>query len=109
ARLTDTPAHPQGGTRCRCRGLGCEDRPGSPPGPWRPPCFPARRPDMKPRHRRSLLSGIAFVSAGALLAPTAATALPAQDAPVAPAATADLIISEYIEGSSNNKALEIYN
>ncbi|HBR56725.1 MAG TPA: deoxyribonuclease I, partial [Blastocatellia bacterium] len=29
--------------------------------------------------------------------------------PTADAATSELFISEYIEGSSNNKALEIYN
>ena len=34
---------------------------------------------------------------------------PAQSAPVAKAAASDLFFSEYIEGSSNNKALEIYN
>lgn len=34
---------------------------------------------------------------------------PVQPAPLARAATAELFFSEYIEGSSNNKALEIYN
>ncbi len=34
---------------------------------------------------------------------------PAQPSSAAPATTSDLFISEYVEGSSNNKALEIYN
>jgi predicted extracellular nuclease len=36
-------------------------------------------------------------------------ALPAYGAPTAPTACAGLFFSEYVEGSSNNKALEIYN
>jgi predicted extracellular nuclease len=51
---------------------------------------------MKPV-RRVVLLAIAMVTA---LIPTA---------PFAAAATGDLFISEYIEGSSNNKAIEIYN
>ncbi len=61
---------------------------------------PTRRPTA--RRTRRLLAGLT----------TAAVALvaPAVLAPAAHADTAaDLFISEYVEGSSNNKALEIFN
>ena len=61
---------------------------------------PTRRPTA--RKTRRLLAGLT----------TAAVALvaPAVLAPAAHADTAaDLFISEYVEGSSNNKALEIFN
>lgn len=59
---------------------------------------------VRPSHRpvRRLLAGT-VISAMGLLAPAVL-------APAAHAATAsDLLISEYVEGSSNNKALEIFN
>ncbi|WP_084622513.1 ExeM/NucH family extracellular endonuclease [Demequina oxidasica] len=40
---------------------------------------------------------------------TAASAIPASAEPTTDAQASDLFFSEYIEGSSNNKALEIYN
>src|SRR5690606_30674885 len=66
---------------------------------------------MKSR-RRSAVATAAALSIAGLVSPV--TALGAPTAPAAttpaPAAAGDtLIISEYIEGSSNNKALEIYN
>ncbi len=51
---------------------------------------------------RRLVTGVA-VGTLALAAPVALTPTPAS------AATADLFFSEYVEGSSNNKALEVYN
>ena len=45
----------------------------------------------------------------ALIAALAITVLPGGTARPAAAASTDLFFSEYIEGSSNNKALEIYN
>lgn len=50
------------------------------------------------------LVGRVAVGALALAAPVALTPTPASAA-----APADLLVSEYVEGSSNNKALEIYN
>ncbi|WP_228266404.1 ExeM/NucH family extracellular endonuclease [Ornithinimicrobium ciconiae] len=56
---------------------------------------------------------MASVAIAGALAPGAATAITPQVPPVpaapAPAAADSLIISEYVEGTSNNKALEIYN
>ena len=49
------------------------------------------------------LVGRVAVASLALAAPVALTPTPAS------AATTDLLISEYIEGSSFNKAIEIYN
>jgi predicted extracellular nuclease len=61
---------------------------------------PALRDHPPSRVRRTLAAAVAAVSAFALLAvaPTSAHAAPA-----------DVFLSEYIEGSSNNKALEIFN
>ncbi|MCK0111394.1 ExeM/NucH family extracellular endonuclease [Ornithinimicrobium sp. F0845] len=70
------------------------------------------------RRTRAVLAATASVAIAGALAPGAATALtpgatrvPAAPTPAAaaPAAAEDLFISEYVEGSSNNKAIEIYN
>ena len=53
---------------------------------------------MRPRRLCALLTVTAAVTAAVGLVPTAAAA-----------ATTDLLISEYVEGSSNNKAIELYN
>ncbi|MEV7227753.1 lamin tail domain-containing protein [Polymorphospora sp. NPDC051019] len=53
---------------------------------------------MRPRRLCAVLTATAALTAAAGLAPTAALAAPTE-----------LLISEYIEGSSNNKAIEIYN
>ncbi|SCL13876.1 hypothetical protein GA0070624_0256 [Micromonospora rhizosphaerae] len=54
---------------------------------------------MRPRRPLAALATAAAVSATAIgVAPTAASAAPT-----------DLFISEYVEGSSNNKAIELYN
>ncbi|PWU59830.1 endonuclease [Micromonospora globispora] len=54
---------------------------------------------MRPRRTFAALATAAAVSATAIgVAPTAASAAPT-----------DLFISEYVEGSSNNKAIELYN
>jgi predicted extracellular nuclease len=59
---------------------------------------------------RRLHPTVATLSAGSLLIAGLALAAPAAFAPTAAhAATSDLLISEYIEGTSNNKAIEIYN
>ena len=53
------------------------------------------------------LLGVLAVASPATAAPTAA--VPAVVADAADAAATELFISEYIEGSSFNKAIEIYN
>ena len=58
--------------------------------PWRLLCARAAPRRVAARHRRR--------AAGARRRPTAASAAPT-----------DLFISEYVEGSSNNKAIELYN
>ena len=55
---------------------------------------------MRRSPRRIVAAAVSFLLAG-----TGALVL----APPASAASGDLLFSEYIEGSSNNKALEIYN
>lgn len=69
------------------------------------------------RRTRAVVAATASVAIAGVLSPGVATALtptsptPASPVPAdaAPAALDDLIISEYVEGTSNNKALEIYN
>ena len=54
---------------------------------------------MRPRRRFAALATAAAVSVTVIgVAPPAASAAPT-----------DLFISEYVEGSSNNKAIELYN
>ena len=54
---------------------------------------------MRLRRRFAALATVAVVAVPVLgVAPTAATAAPT-----------DLFISEYVEGSSNNKAIELFN
>lgn len=57
----------------------------------------------KKKWKKTLSSVLSVTLAGSLLIPAFPTATKAS------AAAADLIISEYIEGSGNNKALELYN
>ncbi|HEY9494676.1 MAG TPA: hypothetical protein VIR15_07480, partial [Intrasporangium sp.] len=54
------------------------------------------------RHLRRRVAAVCAVALGVGLLPFVA-------APTAQAAPTELFFSEYIEGSSNNKALEIYN
>lgn len=65
------------------------------------------------RRTRAVLAASVSVAIAGALAPGAATAITPQAPPVpaapAPAAVDSLIISEYVEGSGNNKALELYN
>ncbi|USQ75281.1 ExeM/NucH family extracellular endonuclease [Ornithinimicrobium cryptoxanthini] len=67
------------------------------------------------RRTRAVLAATASVAIAGALAPGAATAITPQAPPAqptvefAPMALDDLIISEYVEGSGNNKAIEIFN
>lgn len=58
---------------------------------------------------RSAKAAIATVIATVFATAGAVTVTTVAASPSASAATSDLLFSEYIEGSSNNKALEIYN
>lgn len=58
---------------------------------------------LQPRHLRRRVAALCAVGLGVGLVPMVATA------PAANAAATELFFSEYIEGSSNNKALEIFN
>src|SRR5699024_5234721 len=59
------------------------------------------------RRSRAIVATTASLAIAGLLSPTGATALTPHTAPAAE--TDPLIISEYVEGSSNNKGLELYN
>lgn len=59
------------------------------------------------RRSRAIVATTASLAIAGLLSPTGATAFTAHTAPTADADP--LIISEYVEGSSNNKGLELYN
>lgn len=67
---------------------------------------------LHPRRTRAAVAATASVAIAGLISPIGAQAQPAPEpggAPgTAPAADHALIISEYIEGTSNNKGLEIY-
>jgi len=54
--------------------------------------------------KRWIKLGVAAVISGMVL-----PALPGSPTPLVSAAASDLFISEYVEGSSLNKAIEIYN
>lgn len=66
-----------------------------------------------PRHRRTGLSGLLALALLGALSPAAVAAPAPSLTPSAttakPAATTELILSEYVEGSATNKAVEIYN
>ena len=64
-----------------------------------------------PRRTRTVVAAATSVAIAGLLSPVGALAQPAQEpaTDTAPAQDGALIISEYIEGTSNNKGLEVYN
>ncbi len=65
-----------------------------------------------PRRTRAVVAATASVAIAGALAPGAMALGPhatAAATPPAPTADSSLLISEYVEGSSNNKGLEIYN
>lgn len=66
---------------------------------------------LSPSRRRRVVAGVSGLALAVTLVPAAAAVgSTAPSAPsVSPHAATDLIISEYIEGTSNNKALEFYN